>query len=102
MGSEMCIRDREELDEMIAEIERMVADGSFMENSEPLDLDALAEEDPEMALSVAIQMGMLDAAFDEDGNLDPVLATQLSDEEEAQLRSVMAGRLRTGGAGRLN
>ena len=53
---------QEELDEMIAEIERMVADGSFMENSEPLDLDALAEEDPEMAeLTKGLQRSQVDS-----------------------------------------
>jgi hypothetical protein len=40
---------QEELDEMIAEIQRMAESGELFENSQPLDLDELSEEDPEFA-----------------------------------------------------
>jgi hypothetical protein len=40
---------QEELDEMIAEIQRMVDSGELFENSSELDLEELAEEDPEFA-----------------------------------------------------
>jgi hypothetical protein len=40
---------QEELDEMIAEIQRMVDSGELFENSTELDLEELAEEDPEFA-----------------------------------------------------
>jgi hypothetical protein len=34
---------------MIAEIQRMAESGELFENSQPLDLDELSEEDPEFA-----------------------------------------------------
>lgn len=40
---------QEELDEMIAEIQRMAESGELFENSQPLDLDELSEEDPKFA-----------------------------------------------------
>jgi hypothetical protein len=40
---------QEELDEMIAEIQRMAESGELFENSTELDLEELAEEDPEFA-----------------------------------------------------
>ena len=40
---------QEELDEMIAEIRRMAESGELFENSTELDLEDLAEEDPEFA-----------------------------------------------------
>jgi hypothetical protein len=40
---------QEELDEMIAEIRRMAETGELFENSTALDLEELAEEDPEFA-----------------------------------------------------
>jgi hypothetical protein len=40
---------QEELDEMIAEIQRMAESGELFENSTELDLEDLAEEDPEFA-----------------------------------------------------
>ena len=40
---------QEELDEMIAEIQRMVDSGELFENSTELDLEELAKEDPEFA-----------------------------------------------------
>jgi hypothetical protein len=43
---------QEELDELIAEITRMVQSGEIIENSQPLDLDELIEEDPEIAEKV--------------------------------------------------
>ena len=40
---------QEELDEMIAEIQRMAESGELFENSTELDLEDLAKEDPEFA-----------------------------------------------------
>lgn len=40
---------QEELDELVAEIQRMFTSGEFLENSQQLDLEELAEEDPELA-----------------------------------------------------
>ena len=40
---------QEELNELIAEITRMIETGEIHENSRPLDIDELIEEDPEMA-----------------------------------------------------
>lgn len=40
---------QEELDELMAEIHRMVDSGELFENSTPLDLDSLVDEDPELA-----------------------------------------------------
>jgi len=43
---------QEELDELIAEIQRMFESGEIQENATELDLDALMEEDPEYAEKV--------------------------------------------------
>lgn len=43
---------QEELDELIAEIQRMFESGEIAENSTELDIDALMEEDPEYAEKV--------------------------------------------------
>jgi hypothetical protein len=40
---------QEELDELVSEIQRMFASGEFLENTQQLDLETLAEEDPELA-----------------------------------------------------
>ena len=40
---------QEELDELIAEIQKMISSGELFENSTPLDMETLAEEDPELA-----------------------------------------------------
>lgn len=40
---------QEELDQLIADITAAIESGEFMENSRELDMDALIEEDPEMA-----------------------------------------------------
>jgi hypothetical protein len=40
---------QEELDELVAEIQRMVNSGELFENSTALDLDELIKEDPELA-----------------------------------------------------
>lgn len=51
---------QEELEEFIKELEKMVEDGSLIEDSEPLDLEALADEDPAMFLQVVESLGILD------------------------------------------
>ena len=40
---------QEELDELIAEITKMAESGELFEKSQPLDLEALEDEDPELA-----------------------------------------------------
>ena len=40
---------QEELDELIKGIEQMIQDGTLEENSQPVDLDQLEQEDPELA-----------------------------------------------------
>lgn len=40
---------QEELDELVSEIQKMVETGELFEKSNPVDIDTLIEEDPEMA-----------------------------------------------------
>jgi hypothetical protein len=40
---------QEELDELVAEIQRMAESGELFEKSQPLDIDELIDEDPEFA-----------------------------------------------------
>ena len=44
---------QEELDELMAEIHRMVESGEFLENSKQVDFDELYDEDPELAMKIA-------------------------------------------------
>jgi len=53
---------QEELDELVAEITRMVESGDMLEQSNTLDMDSLIEEDPEFA---AVLMRQLDILEDE-------------------------------------
>jgi hypothetical protein len=55
---------QEELDDLIAEIQRMFESGEIAENSTELDLDALMEEDPEYAEKVIQALG--NDSLDED------------------------------------
>lgn len=59
---------QEELDNFIAEITAMAETGELFQESEPLDLEALFEEDPEMAIDLAGKLGLFDDLVDEDGN----------------------------------
>jgi hypothetical protein len=47
---------QEELDELIAEIYKMVESGELLENSIAIDFDDLAEEDPELAEKLMANM----------------------------------------------
>lgn len=40
---------QEELNELMAEIHRMIESGEIFEKSQPLDIDELIDEDPDMA-----------------------------------------------------
>ncbi len=60
---------QEELDELVAEIEKSVADGTFLEDSEPVDLDELYEEDPAMAMHVAMALAHATGVMDDEGNI---------------------------------
>jgi len=55
---------QEELDELIAEIQRMFASGEIEANATELDIDALMEEDPEYAEKVI--QALSSDTFDED------------------------------------
>ena len=44
---------QEELDELVAEIHRLIQSGELFENAEPIDLDELENEDPELAEKLA-------------------------------------------------
>lgn len=44
---------QEELNELMAEIHRMVESGEFLENSRKVDFDELMDEDPELAMKIA-------------------------------------------------
>lgn len=44
---------QEELNELMAEIHRMVDTGEIFENSKTVDFDELMEEDPELAMKLA-------------------------------------------------
>jgi len=48
---------QEELDELVAEIQKMISTGELFENSQPLDLDELIEEDPEFAEKLVENLG---------------------------------------------
>lgn len=43
---------QEELDEMIAEITRLVESGELLEQSQDIDIDELFDEDPELAAQI--------------------------------------------------
>lgn len=47
---------QEELEEFLAELEAMVADGTLIEHSQPVDLDELEEEDPELYAALMAQL----------------------------------------------
>ena len=59
---------QEELDEMIAELTAMAETGELFENSEPVDLDELFDQDPQAAMQIANAIGLFDDFVDEDGN----------------------------------
>ena len=52
---------QEELDELLAEITAAIESGEFLENSQPLDMDALIEEDPEMAEVLMKQLSNMES-----------------------------------------
>ncbi len=52
---------QEELDQLIAEIQKGFETGEFLEKSRPLDMDALMEEDPELANKIASSLADLPA-----------------------------------------
>lgn len=47
---------QEELDELVAEIQKLVDSGELFENSRPLDIDELIEQDPELAKQLSDQL----------------------------------------------
>lgn len=59
---------QEELDQMLAEIEKMAESGELLEQSTPLDLEQTFLDDPETGFKIAQALGLLDDLVDEDGN----------------------------------
>lgn len=51
---------QEELDKLIAEIHAGIESGEFLSKAQPLDLDALIEEDPEFAEKILAQLDQID------------------------------------------
>lgn len=60
---------QEELDELVAEIHRMIQSGEMLEKAQALDFDELMEEDPEMAMTLARQIMASDEDDDDHRNL---------------------------------
>jgi hypothetical protein len=58
---------QEELDQLIADLTVMAESGALLENSEPLNLEELFEEDPETALRLAHELGLFEGLEDEEG-----------------------------------
>jgi hypothetical protein len=56
---------QEELDELIAEIQKSFESGEFLTKSEPLDVDELMEEDPELAAKLFSAVEDLDNIEDQ-------------------------------------
>lgn len=77
---------QEELDELIADITRMAESGELLDQSEPVDLEELYLEDPEAALRLANDIGLLEGLVDENG--DGIDFDQIRDlmREERQRR----------------
>lgn len=77
---------QEELDSLVAEIERMVEDGSFFDEAQVLDFDSMFSENPEEAFKLALDFGLLSYLVDEDGNIvDPDIENELTEEEKKRL-----------------
>jgi hypothetical protein len=57
---------QEELDEFIAEITKMVETGEIFENSTTVDLERMLDEDPEQAIMIMDQMGILEDMLGEE------------------------------------
>jgi len=68
---------QEELDEFIDELTQMAEDGSLLTASNSVSLDELFDEDPALAVEIAMQLGILDDLQDENG--DPVDADRIRD-----------------------
>lgn len=61
---------QEELDSLIAEITAAIDSGEFMKNSQPLDMDALMKEDPEMAEALLRQLDSIEDDSERDRKLN--------------------------------
>ena len=51
---------QEELDELVAEITRMVESGEMLEEGSTVDIDSLMEEDPELAAALMRQLDLIE------------------------------------------
>lgn len=51
---------QEELDELMAEIQAAIQDGSILEKARPVDMEKMIEEDPELAYHIASTLGVID------------------------------------------
>jgi hypothetical protein len=50
---------QEEIDEIMAEMESMIESGELFENAEPLDMDQLAIDDPELHEKLSASLDMM-------------------------------------------
>lgn len=57
----------QEAQKLLDEFKRMVEDGSFLEKSEPVDLDRLAVEDPELYQIIVKRLSAADQELDDEG-----------------------------------
>lgn len=51
---------QDELNDLVAEIKNLVLHGDLLENSHPVDMDALAEDDPELYEILTDRMNKID------------------------------------------
>ena len=51
---------QEELDELVAEITRMVESGDLLEEGNAVDMDSMMEEDPEFAAALMRQLDLIE------------------------------------------
>lgn len=51
--------DQDEIDEIMAEMESMIESGELFDNAEPLDMDQLAIDDPELHEKLTASLDML-------------------------------------------
>ena len=69
---------QEELDELMNELNKMVEDGTLMENSEPLDIEKVRMENPEAANALIEVLEDFDEiVYDE----DPIEANKILEEK---------------------
>jgi hypothetical protein len=76
---------QEELDEFIAQITAQAESGELLRESEPVDLEALFEEDPAMALTIASTLGLFEDLDAETAELLVEIMDELQDIKSASI-----------------